>query len=547
MIGRKHALTAGLVTAAVVSTTLSLGAPAVGAQPSLLTIATEVAGPLPRTLNPFTPNDDFGITSLIYEPLIEFDLAAPPTYYPWLATKYDWTNGGKSITFTIRQGVKWSNGSPLTPADVAFTYNLVKSYPAINLGGLDISSVSTTADTVTLNFPTAQYTKLEQIAGVPIVPQSIWSTVGDPSKFVDPDPVGTGPYELSTFTSQGATLTKNPDYWQPGKPAISEVSFPFYTSNEGSLTALESGAAQWDGNFIPGLNKLFLATSPKYHHWWIPAIGTDSFIPNLTKWPTNQLAVRQAISLAIDRTTIAGEGEDGYAVPTTSATGLATPLFKDWLAPSLRSLKLNAHADPAAARAVLKAAGFVIGKDGFFQTASGKELKLTLTVPTAYTDYAEDCSLAAQELRKAGINATFVGEAANAWTSDLYEGDFQMAEYWADDGITPYALYNGWLNSALATKVASGDFERLNSAAMDADLSRLAGAETLAEQTADLAPIEKYVAAQLPVIPAFDQESFFEYNSQQFVGWPTASDPYEIGAPASTTNEVVILHLRPRS
>ena len=62
-----------------------------------------------------------GATGLIYEPLIEFDLAAPPTYYPWLASSYTWSNGGKSITFAIRTGVKWSDGTPMTPADVVFT------------------------------------------------------------------------------------------------------------------------------------------------------------------------------------------------------------------------------------------------------------------------------------------------------------------------------------------------------------------------------------------------------------------------------------------
>ncbi len=86
-----------------------------------------------------------GATGLIYEPLIQFDLAAPPKYYPWLATSYAWSNGGKTITFTIRQGVKWNNGTPFTPADVAFTYNLIKRNTAINLGGLTISSVSTPA------------------------------------------------------------------------------------------------------------------------------------------------------------------------------------------------------------------------------------------------------------------------------------------------------------------------------------------------------------------------------------------------------------------
>src|SRR5690348_5488764 len=86
-----------------------------------------------QAFNPFVPTQaifGMGADGLIYEPLIQFDIAAPPKYYPWLATSYQWSNGGKTVSFTIRQGVKFSNGTPMTPADVAFTYNLVKANKA---------------------------------------------------------------------------------------------------------------------------------------------------------------------------------------------------------------------------------------------------------------------------------------------------------------------------------------------------------------------------------------------------------------------------------
>ena len=168
-----------------------------------------------QAFNPFvTTQAAYGMGSdgLIYEPLLQFDVAAPPTYYPWLATSYAWSNGGKAITFTIRQGVKWNNGTPLTPADVAFTFNLLKSNAAVNLDGLTMTSVSTSGNTVTLTFPTAQYANLQNIAGTAIVPQAIWSKVGNPATYADPNPVGTGPFMLSTFTPQGFTLKKNPNY-----------------------------------------------------------------------------------------------------------------------------------------------------------------------------------------------------------------------------------------------------------------------------------------------------------------------------------------------
>ena len=205
-----------------------------------------------------------GATGLIYEPLIEFDLAAPPKYYPWLATSYAWSNGGKTITFAIRQGVKWNNGTAFTPADVAFTFNLMKNNASVNLAGLKISSVTTSGNNVVLTFPTAQYTNLENIAGTAIVPQAIWSKAGNPATFADATPVGTGPYTLGSFTPQGFTLVKNPNYWQASLVKVPKVYFPVYTSNTGALSALFSGQIDWTGNFIPGLQKSFVDTIPPH-------------------------------------------------------------------------------------------------------------------------------------------------------------------------------------------------------------------------------------------------------------------------------------------
>src|SRR5207237_774182 len=117
-----------------------------------------------QAFNPYVATQaayGMGADGLIYEPLIQFNLAAPPQNYPWLATGYKWSDGGRTITFTIRQGVKWNNGTAFTPGDVAFTFNLVKNNPPVNLDGLKISSVTTSGDTVALTFPTAQYTNLE--------------------------------------------------------------------------------------------------------------------------------------------------------------------------------------------------------------------------------------------------------------------------------------------------------------------------------------------------------------------------------------------------
>ena len=508
-----------------------------------------------QAFNPFVTTGaawGMGATGLVYEPLIQFDLAAPPKYYPWLATAYAWSNGGKTLTFTIRQGVKWNDGTAFTPADVAYTFNLVKSDAAVNIDGLKIDSVTTSGNTVALTFPTAQYTNLEEIAGTAIVPQAIWSKAGKAETFADASPVGTGPYKLGSFTPQGFTMVKNPDYWQASLVKVPKVFFPVYTSNTGALSALFSGQIDWTGNFIPGLQKSFVDTSPSTHHYWEAPGGTNSLMPNLNKWPTNQLAVRQAISLAINRNVIAAEGEAGLEDPVLNATGLTLPTFSAWSAP-VASMTVSATADSAAAKQVLQKAGYTLGSNGFF-SKGGKSVTIAITDPSAYTDYAQDDALVAQELRAAGIDATFVGQSTDAWNSDVADGNFQLTSHWSNGGLTPYNMYDGWLDSSLATgNAATGDYERLNSPTINAELATLAGAATTAAQAAALAPIAKYVAANLPIIPTTTASEWFEYNSQNYGGWPTQQNPYETGQPSGTNNgpgsgtdEVVLLHLTPQ-
>ena len=513
---------------------------------------------LAQDFNPYVSTGDIygmGATGLIYEPLIEFDLANPTIQYPWLATGYQWANGGKQITFTIRQNVKWNDGSPLTAADVAFTFNLLNTNASINLGGIKVSNVASSGNTVTLTFATPQYANLENIAGTAILPEKVWSasTVSSkPAAYTDANPVGSGPYKLSSFTPQGFTLVKNPYYWQP--VPVQKVYFPVYNANTGAQNALFAGQIDWTGNFIPGLQKSFVNPDPAHHHFWEAAGSTNALYPSLNKWPTNQLAVRQAISLAVDRTVIANEGEAGLEAPALNSTGLTLPTFSAWSAP-VSSMTNSATANPAAAEQVLTKAGYTKGSDGFF-SKGGQKVSITIVDPSAYSDYATDDALVAQELRAAGIDATFSGISVDAWNADVASGDFQLTMHWNIPGITPYNMYDYWLDSSLssgsAANAATGDYERLNSPAMDAALAKLAGDSTTAQQTTDLVPLEQYVATQVPVIPTPTASEWFEYSSKNYVGWPTQANPYDTGQPSGTNNGpgtgsdlVVILKLHP--
>src|SRR5580704_1199521 len=520
-----------------------------GSGGSVLTVESSQQNAITQNFNPFIQSSAatlLGATSLVYEPLLQANAIKPGQYYNWLATGYTWSNGGKTITFTIRPGVKWSNGTPMSASDVAFTFNMLKQYPDANNTGLTIGSASSSGDKATVNFASPQYANLQNIAGQTyIVPESIWSKVGDPGKYTDPNPIGTGPYTVSQFTTQGITLKANPTYWG-GRPAVSEVQFPTYASANTALAALQTNQLHWAGNFIPGVQQVFEAGHTS-HQVWFPPVQTNSLEPNLTKFPTNQLAVRKAISLAIDRTALSQQAEGGLEPPVSNASGLTLPIFQQFLSPTVSGMTLPAHSNVAAAKQVLEQAGYVMGSDGFFRTKSGQKLSLDVTNPSSFADYATGDQLIAGWLRKAGINATFVGQSVTAWSSDIATGNFQLTSHWSQTSVSPYQLYNDWLNSAQATNNAPGDYERLKDPNVDAMLSKLAADNTVSAQQADLAPIEQYVAQNLPIIPTVYGVVFDEYNTSKFSGWPTASNPYQSGSPNTPTNEVVILRLRPIS
>ena len=548
------ALLAGGLAACSSSASSGGGSASGGGSSKTLTMESSPETTVSQNFNPFLNQQavyNMGATGLVYEPLIQFNLANPTQQYPWLATKYAWGPDGKSITFTIRQGVKWNDGQAMTADDVAFTYQEVQKYADINLDGLTISGVSESGNTVTVNFPTPQYMNLEYIAGEAILPKHIWSTVGDPGKFTDPKPVGTGPYVLGSFSSQGITMTANPSYWQ--SVPVKKVFFPVYSSNTTATAALFAGQVTWTGNYISGLKQKFLNTDPAHHLAYEAAGSSNAIIPNLTKWPTNQLPVRQAISAAIDRNQIGSEGEAGLESGLSNATGITLPTYQDWAGP-VSSMTQSTTADAAKAKQILTSAGYTM-KNGFFYQG-GKELSVTIEDPADYTDYAADDALIAQQLQAAGINAKFDGTTDDAWNSDVGSGNFQLTLHWSNGGINPYPLYDNWLDDTLLTGSTghTGDYEQLKDPTIQSELAKVKGDKTTAEQAADLAPIEKYVAQNLPVIPTTTAAEWSEINSTDFTGWPSQSNPYDSGQPSGTnngpgtgTNEVVLLHLKPAS
>ncbi|MBO0693800.1 MAG: ABC transporter substrate-binding protein [Acidimicrobiaceae bacterium] len=533
------------LVAGVGSATASAASPKdAGSNTTIYVEANTLAGPITGGFNPFLGSTEdawtLGATSMIYEPLLQFNILKPGVTRPWLASKYAWSNGGKTLTFTLHPGVKWTNGKPLTGADVVYTFQTTKANAALNINGISFTSVTAPSpNKVVMKFAAPAYSQFYAIAGQTlIVNKAKYSAAGKLATYTDQQPVGTGPYVLKSMNSQAITLTANPHYWQAGKPTIGTLVFPDYESNTSAAAALQSGQLTWGGNFISHIQRIF-ANTPQ-HVFYSPPNNTVALWPNLKSSPTSSLAVRQAISLAVNRKQVAREGEEGDEAPATSATGLILPNDKQYLADTSNTLPYN----PAKAKSILTKAGYSL-KNGVF-TKGGKQLKVSLEDPASYSDYMASDQAIAQQLNKFGIKTSVNGVSVNAWNRDLATGHFDLTLHWGQTAATPYGQYENWFDPALIGG-SVGNFEHFNMPAATAALKAYASAGNPKAEAAAVKTLGNIMATNLPVIPIMYGAAWGEYNSEKVTGFPSASNPYDPAQPSVPMNEYVVLQLKPKA
>jgi peptide/nickel transport system substrate-binding protein len=515
---------------------------------SVLTIVPSPKGDFTNGFSPYSSSSNYGSQGMIYETLLFFNRMNSEVK-PWLAQSYNFSSDAKTLTFHLRPNVKWSDGQPFTSADVVFTLDMLKQYPAADGNGLwqylqNVQATDSSTVVVTLKAP---YTPvLWYLAGQTwIVSQHEYANAGDPTKFADDHPIGTGPFILNSFSPQLIDLKKNPNYWQPGKPAVTEIRYPSFDSNTSAELLLQRGTVDWTGLFTPNIQQTYVDKDPAHNHYWFPNRNIVMLYLNTAKAPFNQLAVRQAISDAIDRDKIYKIAESGYE-PISSPTGLVLPANQG----NLDSAYANASfsLDPTKSAQLLQSAGFTKGSDGIYADKSGKKLSFTIDVVTGWTDWVTDCQIIASDLKAIGIDATVNALSFNAYFSALQMGNYDMAVSWTNPGPTPYYLYNSLLNSqntAAIGKTASSNFERWSDSTTDQLLSQYATSADPSVQKQAIDGLQKVMVEQMPSIPLVFGATWNEYSSAKFTGWPSASNPYAAPAPFNfPDSEVVVLNLK---
>jgi peptide/nickel transport system substrate-binding protein len=538
---------AGLLAAACGTSTTGSG----NAGPSgTLTISDESGALWTCGFNPFNGSVSYLDFGPVYEPLMFINSLQNQKVSPWLASSYAWSNGNKTLTFTIRKGVKWNDGKPLTAADVAFTFNLLKKFPGLdgNAVWTVLSSVTQQGDNVVMQFKAPSVPFFYYIADqVPIVPEHIWSSIKNPVTFNDPNPVATGAYTV-TCKPQQIKFSANKHYWQPGEPKIATVLEPAFTSNDPANTYLATGQAQWGSQYIPSIKAFYTSKSPNYHYWFPPVANVSLFI-NLKDPILSNVAVRQAMAYGIDRNKVSQVGESGYE-PPGNQTGIVTPTYTSWMDNSAAS-QYNYTYNPQKAIQILEHAGFKKGSNGIFQTPAGKPLSFNVVNVGGYSDWVASMQVIQANLKAIGIQVNPENLNGTSYTNAIYNGQFQLAYASLTGGPSPYYELRQLLataNTAPIGKQASSNYERYSNAGTDALFSQYAQTTSTATQHSIINQLQQVMLKDVPVIPVTESVDWYQYDTGSFSGWATPSNPYAQPAAYSVPDlGIMLLHLKPKS
>ncbi len=480
--------------------------------------------------NPYAPKQQ--TKTWLNEPLM-IQNSLDCTITPWLATKYTW-QGANKLTFDIRPDVKWSDGSAFTSADVAFTFNLMKKYSAMDTAGVwndllgaKATSVTAEGDQVVFQFAGDAASKLSPILGVLILSEKHYASVGDPTKFADKEPVSTGPFEVGSYNGRRLELVRRPDYWQADKIKVQRLVLEGnYDANQAALK-LRSGGLDFYTGELPNPEKTFVAADPATNHFWYPANGLTVLAPNLTKKPFDDVRFREALAYGMDKESASLKATYGI-MGVASQSGLTLPAKKALLPPGYPPDSTVIPFDPGKANQLLDAAGYARGPNGNRTNPDGSPLSIVFSVQAGFIDYEATADEIIANFRALGIDIKANKAQPDSVDGQKKTGDFQLMINFMAAGCD----YANGMGATLSTGTIptqteiKGNVGRFSSPPVDAAVRTLTGTTDPVQTKEQVGVLVTTMMTQFPVLPIFYAPARAIYRTDKAVGWPTADDPY---------------------
>ena len=396
----------------------------------------------PATLDPLSPSntaDGRSILFNVFEGLVKPDTAG--RLLPCLAESVVVDDAadepGRVYRFSLRKGVRFHDGSPLTAADVAFSLNTAQAEGFIGFGAIEKIEIIGDDIRLILKRPDPDF-----------LPYLTVGIVKNGSSGREKKAIGTGPYCIESYAiQQSMVLAKFPGYWQKNVPNLDKITIVFFADSDALVLGLHGGSI--DGAGLPGSLAQQLAPErfdivPGYSAM-VQLLALNNAAP-----PLDDVRIRQAINYSIDIKAIIDTAFYGKGEPSGSPV---IPGLAAYYEPSLADpYPLNREK----ALSLLSEAGYGEG---------GRKLSLEITVPSSYTMHIDTAQVIADQLAKTGIDATIQMVDWAAWLSDVYRGRRYQATVISLD--SPYVSPRGFLSryhsadSGNFINFTNADFDRI--------------------------------------------------------------------------------------
>lgn len=506
--------------------------------------ATGTAWGPPSDWNPVTNwSMATGTIGLLYETLFQYEPLSNE-FIPWLAESGEWIDED-TYEVKVREGMTWSDGEPITAADVKFTFELGQQFAGVPYSSLWdwLDSIEQVDDyTLQFQFSDPLYHQWSNyLYSIAIVPKHLWENITEEevTAGANENPVGSGAYLYETHGQDRMVWVKNPDWWATEllgvEVAPERIVDLVNRSNNVSLGMVLQGDIDWSNNFLPGVKDLVTGGYGIETYYpeapFMLSANTAALWLNLTKPPMDDPAFRSALAHSIDVSQIVNVVYGGIVTASNAVGLLPSEGWIKYLDEDLAA-QYGFSYDPDKAKQILASAGYAdTDGDEFVEAPDGSPIELKVIVPFGWTDWMESINVIARSAQAVGINLEAEFPDFGGYEDQLYGGTFDMAINNFGSGLsnTPWTYYDWVFRNPIQERMTNGNFGRYeNQEAFDlvVQLDKTPPDDTEAMQEV-MAALQEIQLQDLPMIPLWYNGAWYQGNTSVWSNFPSAVE----GAP----------------
>ncbi|HPE69986.1 MAG TPA: ABC transporter substrate-binding protein [Thermotogota bacterium] len=478
-----------------------------------------------------------GTIGLIYETLFTYD-PLTDALTPWLAESGSWIDDD-TYRVVLRDGIEWSDGTPMTSEDVKFTFELPAYFDGVHYTSLweQFESVVAVDElTVEFNFRNPRYHEWAyQIYQLPVLPKHLWENLSVDAVLTgsnEGNVIGSGPYLFETYDLDRMIYLKNENWWAQDLLGLEvvpkRVVYARFASNNVVLGMMMKGEELDVSNFfLPGIPAI---KGPYAIHTWYedePYMLSDNtafLFVNTQKKPMDDPTLRRAMAFAINSNEICKRVFENMVIPSNPLGFLPIDGWMKYY--SQEAVDANGFVyDPSMAKKMLDEAGYKdVNKDGFREAPDGTPFKMEIVVPFGWTDWMESIKIIAVNLQAVGLNAEAKFPDYNKYFEQISTGNYDLAinNFNSKLSVTPWTLYNWLFADIINDRANSGNFERYTNPEM-LDLVDAFNEVPMADVEAGkaiMADVAEIFLRDMPAIPLWYNGMWFQANTNVWSNWP---------------------------